>query len=109
MRLRHRGLGALEDVGDQALIVGQGRLPAVDVAGRLAVDQEQVIGAVAPGDVDVLAELDVALGAEDRAAAVAPGRKAVRGVPVDPDVAARALAAQQDLAEVLELRRPGLA
>ena len=39
------------------------------------------------GDVDVLAQLDVALGAQDHQPAVAPGRQALRGVPVDPDVA----------------------
>ena len=69
----------------------------------LAVDQKQVVGAGAPGDIDVFAQLDVALGAEDRAAPVTPRGQAVGRVPVDADVAVAAVAAQQDLAEVLEL------
>jgi hypothetical protein len=103
VRLRHRGLGALEHVGDQARIVGQRRVTAVDVTGRCAVDQKQVVRALAPGDVDVFAKLDVALGAEDRAAPVAPRGQAVGRVPIDAEVAVAALAAQQDLVEVLDL------
>ena len=46
---------------------------AVDVPRAGPVDQEQVVLAGAPVDVDVLAQLDVALGAEDGQPSVAPG------------------------------------
>ncbi len=68
----------------------------------LLVDQEQMVAAVATRDVDVLAQLDVALGAEDHQPAVAPGRQPGRGVPVDPDVALGVVAAEQQVAEVLQ-------
>ena len=63
---------------------------------------------VAAGDVHVLPHLDVAVGAEDRQAAVAPGGQAVGREPVDADVAGAAVAAQHDVAEVLELRLVGM-
>ena len=39
----------------------------------LAVDDEEMIGARPPADVAIFAQLDVALGAQDGEAAVAPG------------------------------------
>ncbi len=56
------------------------------------------------GDVDVLADLDEAVGAEDRQPAVAPGREAVGREPVDAHVSGAAIAAQHHVAEVLEPR-----
>ena len=43
-----------------------------------SVGEEQVVAAGPAGDVDVLAELDVAVGAEDDQPPVAPGRQARR-------------------------------
>ena len=54
----------------------------------LMVNQEQVILAGASANVDVLAQFDGTLAAEDRQPSVAPGREAVGGEPVDADVAA---------------------
>src|SRR5262245_15295023 len=104
MRLRHGGLGPIENVGDQVPSVRQIASARLHVLGGLAVDHEQVVSARTPGDIHVLPELDVALGAEDDEAAISPRAEPVRGVPVHPDVARPAVAAQHDLAEVLELR-----
>src|SRR4051812_40438140 len=52
-------------------------------------------------DVDVLAQLDVTLRAQDHQPAVTPGRKALRGVPVDPDETVGGLGSQGQLAVVL--------
>ena len=57
------------------------------------------------GDVDVLAHLDGALGADDHTAAVAPGVEPVRGEPVDPEVADARIRFEHHLAQVLE---PGI-
>ncbi len=89
---------------DELLAVRQRDLAGIDVARLLLVDEEQVAAAGAPGDVDVLADLDEAVGAEDRQPAVAPRRQAVRREPVDADVAGAAVAAQHHVAEVFELR-----
>src|SRR4051794_5686805 len=70
----------------------------------LAIDQEEMIGAGTAGDVDIFAELDGALAAEEEEAAVAPDAEAGRGEPVDPVVTARVLGAEQDVAEILEFR-----
>ena len=104
MRLRHRRLGAVDDVDDELLAVGQRDVAAVDVARLLLIDEEQVARARPAADVDVLADLDEAVGAENRQPAVAPGRQAVGREPVDADVAGAAVAAQHDVAEVLERR-----
>ena len=102
MLLRHRRLGALEDVVDQLAGEGQRDVLAVDVAGLLLIDQEQVAAALAPGDVHVLADLDEAVGAEDGQAPVAPRAQALWREPVDADVAGAAVAADHAVAEVLE-------
>ncbi len=73
-----RGLGAVEDVVAQALAVVELGVRAVHVAGALAVGQEQVVAAGPALDVHVLAELDVAAGAHQEEAPVAPDRRARR-------------------------------
>ena len=55
-------------VVDELVAVRQRHAGAVDVARLLLVDEEQVAPAGPPGDVDVLADLDEAVGAEDRQA-----------------------------------------
>ena len=96
------------DVVHEVGVVGQLDVGAVDALRAGAVDDEQVVTARAAGDVDVLAELDVALGAEDDQPSVAPGGQPLRGVPVDADVAVGVVAAQRRLAEVLHGRRLGM-
>jgi hypothetical protein len=98
------GLGPVDDVRDQARTERQLDVLAVDVARLLAVDNEEMVAAGTAGDVDVLPQLDVALGAEDRQPPVAPGREAVGREPVQADVARAAVAAEHHVAEVLELR-----
>ena len=52
---------------------GSAHVAAIDVARLLPIDQEEVVAAGSTADVDVLAQLDVAVGAEDGQASVAPG------------------------------------
>ena len=82
--------------------VAQLHLAGVDVPRFLLIGEEQVTAARASGDVDVLADLDEAVGAEDGQAAVAPGRQTVGREPVHADVPGAAIAAQHHVAEVLE-------
>ena len=104
MRLRHRRLGAIDDVGDERGAVRQGDVTAVDVARLLLIDEKQVTFPGPAGDVDVLAHLDEPVSAENRQPAVAPGRQAVRREPIHADVAGAGVAAQHDVAEILEGR-----
>jgi hypothetical protein len=76
----------------------------------LLVDEVDVVAGLVAADVDVLAQLDVALGAEDDRAAVAPGAEAGGREPVDADVVRGAVVAEErGLAEILELGFVGLA
>ena len=104
LRLVLRGVGAVHDVGDELRSEGKREVVAVDVAGLLLVHDEEVVALLADGDVGVLPHLDVAIGAEDEEASVAPGAEAVRREPVEPDIAEAAIAAQHHVAEVLEVR-----
>ena len=83
VRLRHRGFGAVAHVGGETAEVAHRLLAAIDVARALLVRHEQMVRAGAALDVDVFAQLDVAVGAEDRETPVAPGRQAVGREPVD--------------------------
>jgi hypothetical protein len=63
-----------------------------------------VVAALGRGHVGVLAQLDVALGAEDEQPPVAPGVEPVRREPVDAHVTCAAVAGHDHVAEVFELR-----
>lgn len=56
-------VGAVDNVFDKLGAEGQGHGVAIDVAGLLVIDDEEVVALVADGDVGVLAGFDVALGA----------------------------------------------
>jgi hypothetical protein len=73
------------------------------------VREEEVVRAWPALDVDILAQLNGSFGADDDQAPVAPGRHALRREPVDTDIARGALAAQDNLAEILEPRARQLA
>ena len=102
MALLHGSFGTVGDVGSEVAEVGNGHALTGDAACAGFVNDEQMIGAVLPGDIDVFAQFDRALGAEKEKPAVTPGRKAVGGKPVDADVAARLRGLQRDFAEILE-------
>src|SRR4051812_8327249 len=101
--LWHRRLGAIHHVVDELPAVRRLHPLAVDVVRPLLIDDEEMIAAGPAGDVDVLAKLDVAVGAEDGHATIAPGREPIRSEPVHPDVARASVSAHHDVAEVLEL------
>jgi len=104
MCLRHRRLGAVAHVVRQSVEVGQGCVAAIDMFAACFVGQEEVVGAVSSGDINVLAQLDRALGAEQGKPPVTPGWQGVWRIPVDADVAVAVGIAEHDFAEVFELR-----
>ncbi len=106
--LCHGGLGAVEHVGDELGAIGEGRLAAVDALRALLVDEQTMVDAGCRRCRHI-SELDVAVRAEDRESAIAPGAEALRRIPVDADISRPAIAAQHHLAEILELGFPGLA
>jgi len=104
VRLSHGFFGAVEAVEDELAEEAEADL-AGDVEMMLAtvIDEVDVIAGFLAGDVDVFAELDVALGAEDEGAAVAPGAETIGCEPIDADVVGRAVVAdERSLAEVFE-------
>jgi len=100
--LRHRRLGPVQHIRDQLLPVREGDIAAIDVARLLVVGEEEVIPARTSGEVDVAADLDVTVGAEQRKTAIAIRRQTVGRKPVDAKVAETAIAAQRRVAEILE-------
>src|SRR5215471_14827538 len=62
-----------------------------------------MVGAWTAGNVDVFSQLDVAVGSEDGQPPVTPIRQPIGRIPVDPCIAAAAVAPQQHLAEILEV------
>src|SRR5262249_3820455 len=77
-----------------------------EVARRFTVDQEQVVGARTAGNVDVLAQLDIAVGPEHGEPPIAPGRQSVGRVPVEAGTAAALVVSPQHLAETREAVAP---
>jgi hypothetical protein len=108
--LRHRVLGAVEAIEHELAEKGEADGAGdVEVAGAFAVDDEDVVAAIVARDVDVFAQLDVAVGAEDEGAAVAPGGETVGREPVDAQVAGRAAVADEGrLPEILEFGPVGV-
>src|SRR4051812_42008696 len=104
MFLRHRGVGTIDHVRDERGTVRQGHVLAVDVARFLLIDDEQVTLAWLACDVDVLADLDEPIGAENRQPSVAPRRETAWRKPVDADITRTLIAAKRDIAKVLERR-----
>src|SRR5690242_7257516 len=68
-RLRDRGLGAIAHVSDELAAIGQFDVGTVDPVHALAVDHDEMVDAFAPGDIDIFAQLDIALGTENGDAA----------------------------------------
>ena len=63
-----------------------------------------MVPARASGDVGVLPQFDVALGAENEKPPIAPCAQPIGSKPVDANVAEAAVAVQHHVAEILELR-----
>ena len=103
---RHSLLGALEAVENQLAEEREANIAATgDAVLALAIDKEKLLAAVGCGDVDVFAQLDVALGAEDEQASVAPRSKASRREPIHAEVAGRAIVGDEvAFPEILQLR-----
>src|SRR5512133_2261925 len=100
--LRKGGFRAVDDVVDQLPAVRQGFPAAVDMLGALVIDQQQMVATRPAGNVDVFAQLDVAIAAQDESTPVAPDTESLRREPVDANVAHAAIAAQHDIAKVIQ-------
>src|SRR5436853_6442212 len=94
----------MPNVFDELPSKGQLDIATVHVARLLLVDEEQVISARTASDVDVLPQLDVSIGPEDRQPAITPGAESIGREPVHAHVAASAIATQEHVAEVVQLR-----
>src|SRR5690606_15934906 len=103
--LGHGLLGAVEAIEDQLAEELEADLAGhFEVMLAFVVHQIDVVAGLLPADIDILAQLDVALGAENRHAAVAPGAQPGRRQPVHADVVAGAVVADEvGLAEILQL------
>src|SRR5690606_25053585 len=95
-------LGARAHIVEKGRKVIQRLAGAVHVTYALAVHQKEMILPRPAGDIDIFPELDVALRAEDRKSAVAPGGQAIRREPIDAVIARGAVTAQKHLAKILE-------
>lgn len=85
--LRHRRLGSVETVEDQLAEETEADLAGdVDVALAGFIDDINIVAGFIAGDVEVFAQLDVALGSEDDGAAVAPRAEAGGREPIDADI-----------------------
>src|SRR5579875_3806383 len=104
LRLVLCDVGPVDHIADELRPKRQYKIVAVDHAGLLRVNDEEVVALLADGDVGVLAGLHVAVCAENEEAAVAPGAEAVWSEPVQPHIPEAVVAAQHHVAEVLEVR-----
>ena len=87
MGLCHGFLGTVEAVENEFAEKAEANLAFdVEVMFAACIDEVYLVAAFVARDVDVLAEFDVALGAEDNGAAVPPGAEAVGGEPVNADI-----------------------
>src|SRR5205823_3305072 len=77
---------------------------AVDVASRLAVDDEQVVSSRASGNVDGLPHFDISFGSQNETSFVAKRSQAIRSQPIHAKISKTAIAVDHHVAEVLELR-----
>ena len=110
MRLGHRLLGPVQAVEDQLAkeLVADAAI-ARDIVLLLAIDDEEMVPRLVAGEVDVLAQFDEALRAEDEGPSVTPDAQPVRSVPIDADLVRRAVVRDKGrLAEVLEFGRLGI-
>src|SRR5215831_16815219 len=83
---------------------GQLDIVAIDIAHPFLIHDEEMIVFRAAGDIDVLAQFDVAVGAENEEPAVTPHGKTVGSEPVDPNITRSPIAMEHHVSEILELR-----
>lgn len=98
-RLETVGLGhgvfrAVEAVQDQLPEEGEAHLAVhTEVLLPVLVHQEHVIALpFLPRQVDILADLDIALGAQNKGAPIPPGAKAIGGKPIHAEIVVAPLA-----------------
>ncbi len=84
MRLKHQlcsqqrlflvlpDMGPIDDIGDKLRSEGQFHLAAIHKRHLFLVHHEQVVAARLTGNIDVLAQLDIAVCSQDEQASVAP-------------------------------------
>ncbi len=108
MRLCHGGLGSVDNIVDQLCTIRQRHVATIDVARPLLVNQKEMIRAGSAGDVDVFSDLDVAIRPQHGEASIPPAFQALRCKPVHANIPCAAIAAQQQLSKILQLRVCGV-
>ena len=106
MFLGHGVFRAVEAIEDELAEEWESDLAMeFDVLLSVAVDEVEVVAFGLAGDVDVFAQFDVAVRAEDEGAAIAPGAQAAGREPIDAEKVGGAVIGEQGrFAVVLELR-----
>ena len=59
---------------------------ATDVVFAVVIDEKELIPFGIAGEVEIFAEFDIAIGAEDNGSAIAPSAEAVWGEPIDSNI-----------------------
>jgi len=103
VRLGHGGFGAIPNVSQKLASKRRLDFRAVDVFRGALIHQEHVARARPPGQVDVLAHFDEAIGAEDGHPAIAKHLQSAGGEPVQTKIAGPTIAPHQRVAEVFKL------
>ena len=62
---------------------------ATNVVFAVVIDEKELIPFGIAGEVEIFAEFDISIGAEDDGSAIAPSAKAVGGEPIDPNIVGR--------------------
>ncbi len=106
MLLGHGPLGAVKAVEHQFAKERVAHLPLdIEVVLAAAVDQIKLVAPGPSAHVDVLAQFNVTIGAEQEGTAVTPSAQPVRCEPVDPEVTSGTVVAGQGaVAEILQAR-----
>src|SRR5579862_4039855 len=78
-------VGAVDDVGHEFSTEWKRHIVAVDIAGLLLIDDEEVIALLLDCDVGVLAGFNIAIGPQDEEPSISPGAEAIGRKPVEAD------------------------
>ena len=66
MRLCHRSVSAIENIGNELFSVRQLNVLTIDVLRTMTIDEKQMVFSFTPGNIAIFAEFDVAFSAENR-------------------------------------------
>src|SRR6266849_637903 len=104
VRLRHGGFRTVNNVRHKLFAVRQRVVCGIYVPGLFLFHQKKVTASRSSRDVNVLADFNKSVCAQNGQPAIAPGGKTIWSEPVHADVSSAAVASQHQIAKILELR-----